>query len=181
MRKPKIHKGFSVENNIGMSTLLIGRNDLASAIRKSPLDNLDYITAGPIPPNPSELIINERMDEIINELKTKYDYILLDTPPVGLVTDAVALLQKADYPLYIFRSDYSKKQFVQVADKLINENKIHVSAILNGVDMERNKYSYKQNYGYGYGYGYSSGGYYDERSGSAGNRGFFKRLFSRKK
>ncbi len=180
MRKPKIHKGFAVENNIGMSTLLIGRNDLASAIRKSPLDNLDFITAGPIPPNPSELIINERMDEIMKELKSKYDYILMDTPPVGLVTDAVALLQKADYPLYIFRSDYSKKQFVQVADKLINENKIHVSAILNGVDMDRNKYSYRQNYGYGYGYGYGSGGYYDERSGSARRKGFFKRLFSRK-
>jgi len=127
MRKPKIHKGFGVENSEGMSTLLIGRGDIDRAIRKSKLENLDYITAGPIPPNPSELIISNRMTSLLEELKARYDFVILDTPPVGLVTDAVSLLIQADYPLYIFRADYSKKQFVQVADKLINENKIGLS------------------------------------------------------
>lgn len=173
MRKPKIHKGFAVENRIGMSTLLIGKSNISETIRNSSLDNLDYITAGPIPPNPAELVISHQMDEIIEKLKTMYDYVVLDTPPVGLVTDAVALLQKADYPIYIFRADYSKKQFVQVADKLINENRINVSAILNGVDMDRNKYSYSYGYGYGYGYGTGSGGYYDTSAVVKKKQGWF--------
>ena len=177
MRKPKIHKGFDVPNAEGMSTLLIGKGNLDTAIKNSKLENLDYITAGPIPPNPSELIIGARMNELLEELKKRYDFIILDTPPVGLVTDAVTLLQSADYPLYIFRSDYSKKQFVQVADKLINENGINVSVILNGVDLERNRYSYKYSYGYGYGYGYGSGGYYDDSKKHG--KGFFKKLFGR--
>lgn len=180
MRKPKIHKGFGVENRIGVSTLLIGKSNIEETIRKSTLHNLDYITAGPIPPNPAELVISEKMDEIIDSLKGMYDYIVLDTPPVGLVTDGVALLQKADFPLYIFRCDYSKKQFVQVADKLINENRIKVSAILNGVDMDRNKYSYSYGYGYGYGYGYEATGYYDE-TGVISRRKGLKRFFGGKR
>ncbi len=181
MRKPKIHKGFGVENSEGMSTLLIGKGSIDSAIRKSKLENLDYITAGPIPPNPSELIIGPRMKSVLDELKSKYDFIILDTPPAGLVTDAVSLLTIADYPLYIFRADYSKKQFVQVADKLINENKINLSVILNGVDMDRNRYAYKYSYGYGYGYGYGSGGYYDENISGRKKRGWFSQLFKRRK
>jgi capsular exopolysaccharide synthesis family protein len=181
MRKPKIHKGFSVENMEGMSTLLVGRGTIDQAIRKSQLDNLDFITAGPIPPNPSELIINGRLNELLAELKKRYDFIVLDTPPAGLVTDAIALLLLADYPLYIFRSDYSKKQFVQVADKLINENKINLSVILNGVDMDRNKYSYKYSYGYGYGYGYGSGGYYEESRAAVKKGGFLRSFFKKEK
>lgn len=180
MRKPKIHKGFGVENSEGMSTLLIGKGNVDSAIRKSKLENLDFITAGPIPPNPSELIIGPRMKSVLEELKSRYDFVILDTPPVGLVTDAVSLLLMADYPLYIFRADYSKKQFIQVADKLINENKIKLSVILNGVDMERNRYAYKYSYGYGYGYGYGSGGYYDENKAKKA-KGFFSKLFKRRK
>ncbi|MBX7053111.1 MAG: polysaccharide biosynthesis tyrosine autokinase [Flavobacteriales bacterium] len=180
MRKPKIHKGFSTENHEGMSTLLIGRGSVKDSIRKSQLANLDFITAGPIPPNPSELIISHRMKDIIDELKNSYDVIILDTPPVGLVTDAVSLLSMADYPIYIFRSDYSKKIFIQVADKLINESHIKVSAILNGVDMDRNRYSYKYSYGYGYGYGYGAGGYYDEQSGKKSKSGLFSKIFRKR-
>jgi tyrosine-protein kinase Etk/Wzc len=177
MRKPKIHRGFDVENSDGMSTLLIGKSTIDKAIRHSKLENLDYITAGPIPPNPSELIISPEMDVILAQLKAIYDTVILDTPPAGLVTDAVTLLQKADYPVYIFRSDYSRKQFVQVADKLQNENHIPLSVVLNGVDLDRSKYSRKYSYGYGYGYGYTSGdGYYE---GKAGHKklSWFRRIF----
>ena len=162
MRKPKIHKGFNADNQKGMSTLLIGKHNISECVQKSSLPNLDFITAGPIPPNPSELIISARMDQLIEELRGMYDYIIFDTPPVGLVTDGVSLLKKVDIPLYVFRADYSQKQFVQVADKLINEHLISLNVILNGVDMDRNRYSYRYSYGYGYGYGYGSGGYYDE-------------------
>ena len=164
MRRPKINKGFGVDNNYGMSTVLIGKSSIKEAIRHSDQDGLDFITAGPIPPNPSELIISERMGQIIEELKLEYDMVVIDTPPVGLVTDGVTLIQKADYPLYIFRADYSKKHFVQNVDRLINENGIKsLSVVLNGIDLERSRYGYNYGYGYSYGYGYGSG-YYDEAS-----------------
>jgi tyrosine-protein kinase Etk/Wzc len=175
MRKPKIHKGMKLKNQVGMSTLLIGKTTVTECIQKSKLENLDFITAGPIPPNPSELIIGSKMDEVLEELKKSYDFIIIDTPPVGLVTDGVSMIQKADYPLYVFRADYSKKQFIHNVDRLNNESKISkLSVILNGVDLDRNRYSYNYGYGYSYGYGYggTGGGYYDDVKVK---RGFFKR------
>ena len=163
MRKPKIHKAFGIENTQGMSSLLIGKSKVESCIRKSRLDNLDFITAGPIPPNPSELLLNDELGKIIDGLKQEYDYVITDNPPVGLVTDGIVLIQKADFPIYVFRADYSKKQFVQNVDRLKNENLIHrLSVILNSVDINRNRYGYNYGYGYGYGYGYSYG-YYEEK------------------
>ncbi len=162
MRKPKIHIGFGVENSIGMSTLLIGKNHVEEAIQKSNLENLDIITAGPVPPNPSELIISKRMDDILNHLREIYDVIIIDNPPVGLVSDGIAMIQKADYPIYIFRADYSKRNFIQNVDRLFNEANIkRLSVLLNGVDIDRKNYGYNYGYGYGYGYG-TSYGYYDD-------------------
>lgn len=164
MRRPKIHKAFNVENNEGMSTLLIGKAKLKDCIRKSPTENLDYITAGPVPPNPSELLLNTQLDVLLDALKEDYDFIITDNPPVGLVTDGIIMMQKADFPIYVFRADYSKKQFIQNADRLKNENHFHkLSVILNNVDINRNRYGYNYGYGYGYGYGYTYG-YYDEGS-----------------
>ncbi len=166
MRKPKIHIGFNVENNHGMSTILIGRDKVEDCIMHSTLPNLDFITAGPIPPNPAELIINPRMDQLIESLKTKYDIIICDTPPVGIVIDGIPVIQRADYPLYILRANYSRKMFIVQINKLMNDNKIkNISVILNGVEMSRVKYGYGYgySYGYGYGYGYSYGyGYYED-------------------
>ncbi|MFH1005025.1 MAG: polysaccharide biosynthesis tyrosine autokinase [Bacteroidota bacterium] len=153
MRKPKIHHSFKIENINGMSTLLIGKDTIDNCIQHSTFENLDFITAGPIPPNPSELIINKRMDDILAYLKTKYDFIVLDTPPVGLVTDGIAIIQKADYPIYILRAEYSKRRFIQNIDRLYNENNIkNISIVLNSVDIDSK--NHKHNYGYGYGYGY---------------------------
>lgn len=177
MRRPKINKGFGVDNNFGMSTVLIGKSTIKEAIRHSDQEGLDFITAGPIPPNPSELIISERMGQIIEELKLEYDMVVIDTPPVGLVTDGVTLIQKADYPLYIFRADYSKKHFVQNVDRLINENGIKsLSVVLNGIDLERSRYGYNYGYGYSYGYGYGSG-YYDGASKKKAS--IFKKWFKK--
>ena len=163
MRKPKIHKAFGVENIQGMSSLLIGKAKLEDCIRHSRLEYLDFITAGPIPPNPSELLLNEELDKLLTYLKTQYDYIITDNPPVGLVTDGIVLIQKADFPVYIFRADFSKKQFVQNVDRLKNENLIHrLSVILNDVDINRNRYGYNYGYGYGYGYGYTYGDYNEQ-------------------
>lgn len=156
MRKPKIHVGFNVENVKGMSTMLIGKDTIDDCIRHSGLENLHFITAGPIPPNPSELIISRKMDEILSYLKTKYEIVIIDNPPVGLVTDGVSVIQKADYPIYIFRANYSRKNFIENIERLFAESKIQKLAIvLNGVDNQYHGYgSYSNGYGYGYGYGY---------------------------
>jgi len=177
MRKPKIHKGFDVENDKGMSTILIGKDEINDCVKTSPIASLDFITAGPVPPNPSELILSERMANTIEALKKSYDYIVIDNPPVGLVTDGINAIKNADYPIYIFRADYSKTHFVQNVDRLINENGISkLSVILNGVDIERNSYGNYYGYGYGYAYGSSYGdGYY-----STGKpRKWWQKIFNR--
>ncbi len=175
MRKPKIHIGFGAENSKGMSTLLIGKNTVEETIQKSNLEYLDFITAGPVPPNPSELIISQKMDEILVYLKTIYDVIIIDNPPVGLVSDGIAMIQRADYPIYIFRADYSKRNFIQNVDRLFNEANIQrLSVLLNGVDIDRKNYGYNYGYGYGYGYGSSYGYYDDDKTKTKTKKNIFK-------
>ena len=177
MRKPKIHLGFNATNEKGMSTLLIGKDKLEDCIKQSTLENLDFITAGPIPPNPSELIISQAMNEIIDSLKKTYELIIIDNPPIGLVTDGIHTFQMADYPVYIFRADYSKRNFIQIVDKMFNENNIKkLAVILNGVDVERKGFGYNYGYGYGYGSGYGYG-YYDDQHRK---KNFLDRLVGKK-
>jgi len=164
MRKPKIHVGFGVSNDKGMSTILIGRSNIDDCIYSSSLKNLDFITAGPVPPNPSELILSKKMSEVLEYLKGKYDLVVVDNPPVGLVTDGIRIFKLADYPIYVFRENYSKRNFVQNVNKLIRDNNVeNLSIIMNNVDIKRSGYGYSGVYDYDYGYGYGYGfGYYDE-------------------
>ena len=109
MRKPKIHLALGSKNNNGMSEILSKKSKIEDCIKTSSLNNLDFITAGTLPPNPSELIISETFDKTLEQLKKTYDIIIIDNPPVGLVTDGIPVLQKADYPIYIFKANYSRK------------------------------------------------------------------------
>jgi len=155
MRKPKIHSGFGSENLYGISTILAGQTTLDNCINHSSINNLDFITAGPIPPNPSELILNKRMDDLIEQLKLTYDFIIIDNPPIGLVTDGMKSLIKADYPIYVFYANHSKRSYIANVDALINENNIkNLSIILNAVDSQYLSYGKSKNYSNGYGYGY---------------------------
>lgn len=173
MRKPKVHRGFDVENDIGMSTILIGRNTVEECIHKTSIDTLDFISAGPTPPNPSELILREEFDKVLEHLHTIYDVIFIDTPPVGLVTDGIIIMKKVDQPLYVVRAGYSKKGFEKNINKLIiNNNFRNLGAVLNGFDNSMG-YGYGYKYGYGYGYGYGSGYYSQETQPS-----FFKRILT---
>lgn len=161
LRKPKIHRGFGVSNEIGMSTLLTGEFELKECFNDTSLANLKFITAGPTPPNPSELILSEKLDQLIQELKTMFDFVVIDNAPVGLVTDGIETLRKSDYPIYVFRANYSDKHFVQNMIRLKSENQIsRLTAVLNDVDLSRKLYGY--NYGYNYGYGYGAGYYTDD-------------------
>lgn len=154
MRKPTLHARFSVPNKQGMSTLLSGSSNLESVIQKTDYPNLHVITSGPVPPNPSELIQSPLMEKVIGKLREHYDVIILDTPPIGLVTDARTLMNLADTSIYVLRAGYSKKSFINSIKALSNLHEVHgLTILLNDMKMD------KSGYGYGYGYGY----YEDEK------------------
>lgn len=161
LRKPKIHVGLFLENDLGMSNLLVGQCSISECAQKSSIDMLDVITAGPIPPNPSELILNKSFLNIIEELKGIYDVIVIDNPPVGLVSDGVQVLAMADIPIYVFKANYSKRNFVGRIKELVEvQGFTNLNVILNGVNPKQSRYGY----GYGYGSGYGYGGYYEEET-----------------
>lgn len=179
LRKPRIHLGFNAKNNKGISTLLIGKHNLEECIEKSDLENFDYITAGPVPPNPAELASGKEMENLLAELDEIYDVIIIDTPPVGIVTDALANLQRANYPVYVMKANVSKRHFIENINNLIeNKNMDNLSIVLNGVKVHNKRYG---SYGYGYGYGYGSGYYTDEEEDSTIGKKLTKKLQKLKK
>ncbi len=156
MRRPKVHLAFSDEpmSYKGVSTILINKHSIEECILHTDLPNLDYIPAGPTPPNPSELILSAAFEKMLNNLKDHYDIIILDTPPVGMVTDGILATKKSDMTIYVVRSDYSKKVFLKSLNRLIQVNMLtNITVILNSIETTKNQ-------GYGYGYGYDNG-YYD--------------------
>ncbi|CAA9200623.1 exopolysaccharide transport family protein [Flavobacterium collinsii] len=158
LRKPRLADEFNLKNQIGVVNYLIKQNNLNEITNQTQVPNLDVILSGPIPPNPSELILSDAMKELILELKQKYDYIILDTPPVGLVSDALELAQFADVTLYIVRQNYTKKDMITLLNTRVKRGELNnASIVLNG-------YENKAKYGaaYGYGYGAYANGYHDE-------------------
>jgi tyrosine-protein kinase Etk/Wzc len=112
------------------------------------VDFFDYIPSGPNPPNPSELLLREEFPELLEELKKHYDYIILDTPPVGLLTDGIQAMKLADVSIYIFRANYSKREFLLNLQRIITINKFtNITSILNAMSSAG-----ERAYGYGYGY-----------------------------
>jgi capsular exopolysaccharide synthesis family protein len=160
LRRPKIHLSFAdVTNDIGITTYLINKNTLPEIIQKTGYTNLDVIAAGPTPPNPSELLQSNKMMSLIEQLKKDYDYLMIDSAPIGLVSDSLALIKIADINLYILRAQYSKRDFAVIPDRIASDNDIsNIYSILNSFDTSSLVYSsiYKSNYG-GY---YGGAGYY---------------------
>lgn len=109
LRKPKIFGDFNIDNEKGIVNYLIGDATLEEVMHRSHIDNLDVIPSGPIPPNPSELLMSDTFKELMVYLREHYDLIVLDTPPLGLVTDALELSNYADASLFMVRLDYTKK------------------------------------------------------------------------
>ena len=162
LRKPKVHHGFNVENTNGMSNYISGLSTFDDVIKHSTFANLDFITSGLIPPNPSELIQSNAFKTILSDLKERYDMILIDNPPVGIVSDGIHVLAQADIPIYIFKANFSKRIFAERVEELFKVQKIQkLNVILNGVENNNSIY------GYGYQYSYTDSGYYteDEQSG----------------
>ena len=153
LRKPKLHNSFKVDKNQGLSNYLINKSNLEDITNKTNIKTLDVIASGPIPPNPAELLDSPKMNELLTILNEKYDYVIIDTPPIGLVTDGVILMQYADANLYIVRHNYSKIKSLSVVNN-ISKNKN-----ISNLNIVINDYTQNEGYGYGYGYGYGNDGY----------------------
>ncbi|MFC3880870.1 GumC family protein [Algoriphagus namhaensis] len=158
MRKPKIFEDFGLKNDIGLSSFLSGQeDDWQKIVKQTKYDNLDLILSGPIPPNPSELLFSVDFEKLIKELRGVYDVVILDTPPVGLVSETLDLLSLVDFTLFVFRQNYSDKAFIDAVNGLKEQKGVkNIYAIFNGLDSSKLTYG---GYGYSYGYGY---GYYEE-------------------
>ena len=184
IRRPRLAELFGInDHRHGITNLLVKDAPTAADVQEQILPsgvnkNLDLLMAGPIPPNPAELIARSSLEAIIKALKDKYDYIMIDTAPVGLVTDTLQIARVADASIYMCRADYTPKSNFELINALTNEKKLpNMAMVLNGIDMSKKKYGYYYGYGrygkygrYGRGlgsYGYGKNGNY----GSYGNYG----------
>ena len=175
------------DRSVGITSLLkadkVTEQDLKGTIRKSLVnESLDLLLAGPVPPNPAELLARDNFTEIMKMLRAQYDYIILDTAPVGLVTDTIQIGQHADVTVFVCRADYTPKSSFGLLNTLAKEGKMpNPCIVLNGVDMSKRKYGYYYGYGrygkygrYGYGrYGYGRYGYGRYGYGNYGNYGSY--------
>lgn len=146
MRKPKNDKyPAGSDSDKGMSTILIKKNTWKECLIHTSLENFDFIPSGPHPPNPSELLSNGEFIEFLEELKTYYEFIIIDTPPVGLVTDGIMAMKRSDLSIYVFRANYSNMDFMHNLLRIVTLNKLkNISAVLNAMPVN------SKNYGYGY-------------------------------
>ena len=182
IRRPRLAEQFGInDHKHGITNLLVkdnpNREDVEAQILPSGVNkNLDLLMAGPVPPNPAELIARNSLDTIIEILKEKYDYIMIDTAPVGLVTDTLQIARVTNVSVYMCRADYTPKVSFAMINSLAKEEKLpNMAMVLNGVDMSKRKYSYYYGYGkygkygrygrYG-GYSYGSYGNYGNYSNS---------------
>ena len=156
LRKANLSKALKIEHT-GVAAYLSGKvDDYHIGIQKI-TDTLDIIPVGSLPPNPTELLITKKFQELINSLKKEYDYVFLDCPPIDIVADANIITTYADLTVFVLRSGRLSKQILPVLEELYKSNKFnHVALMLNFVEMQNNKYGYGKGYGYGYGYGYGN-------------------------
>lgn len=161
LRKPKLIQHYKkLSYQYGMSNYLIGRVEWQEIVQPTHINHLHIISCGPVPPNPLELLETNNFRTLINELKQHYDYVIIDSPPTGLVADYMTIMKNVDVTLYVVRMDYSKTYFISDLEKAFQQGKYkNFSLVINDV---------KKHNSYGYGYGY--GQYYSQNGKSKGIR-----------
>ncbi len=178
LRRPNVARLLALNSPVGLSNLLVDPELEKQAILPSGVANLDVILSGIIPPNPSELLGSVRMQRLLERLRDRYDYIILDTPPVNMVADAMVLAPRSDGVLFVVRAGRSERDAVMFAVDQLEYSRVKILGfILNSVDMEKNaqyskyryrnyqRYSYGNYYDYGYGYGANRTNQRDEQRG----------------
>jgi tyrosine-protein kinase Etk/Wzc len=179
IRKPKISKNLDLSRAKGISNFLVGNIPVESLAQPvNGVDNLYVIPCGPIPPNPSEMLLNEKLNELFDYVKKAFDVVIIDTAPIGLVSDAFTLSKYADSTLYIVRMGYTLKKQMHFIEELYKTNKLpRIGLLVNDIKTSSHYYSYGNYGGYGYGYGYgNSNGYYEASSNGTGK---VKKLFKK--
>jgi len=165
IRKPRLAELFeTADHRHGITNLLVKSTITAADIQAQTLpsgvnNNLELLMAGPIPPNPAELLTRTSLDDIIGQLKHTYDYVIIDTAPVGLVTDTLQVGRVSNLTIYVCRADYTPKENFELINTLHAENKLpNICVVVNGIDLSKKKYGYY--YGYGKYGRYAKYGYY---------------------
>jgi capsular exopolysaccharide synthesis family protein len=171
LRKPKIAEDFNMNNKIGFVHYLINQKTAEEVIQHTDYENLDILLSGPIPPNPSELLLSKETENMMGYLRENYEYIILDAPPIGAVSDAQELFRYADTILYLIRQGHTDKGLLKMIETKYKRKEVtNISYILNDFTFSK-----RHGYGYGYGgYGYGYGYYQKEKLP------FYKRIFSKK-
>lgn len=157
LRKPKIHKIFDISNKAGVTSFLIGKEtDVSNLITPSKVhENLHVMTAGPIPPNPSELLSTSKVSELLKPLTNNYDFIIMDTSPCFLAADTFNIARYSDITLYVIRSKMADLRMIPQIQEFHDTGKLpKVSLVINAVNFSKNAYGHGYGYGYCYGYGY---------------------------
>ncbi|MCE5348310.1 MAG: polysaccharide biosynthesis tyrosine autokinase [Bacteroidales bacterium] len=179
LRKPRINKVFEYSDSPGMSTYLSGNCDYEEIIKKTQIVNLFYAPSGPIPPNPAELIETERMKTFFEIAKKEFDYIIIDTPPVAIVTDTLLLAPYVDVNLFIVRQRYTSRNTLEMIEQLNNQGELkNMAIVINDINLSGYygygmRYGYSMGYGYSYGYNYYSRGYYGRYGYSDKTKGYY--------
>ena len=174
IRKPRLAELFEInDHQHGITNLLTQPDPTAADVKKQILksgisNNLDILMAGPIPPNPAELVARKSLDQVIDILKETYDYVLIDSAPVGLVTDTLQIGRVANATVLLCRADYTPKEAFGYINDLAKEKKLpNMCVVINGIDMSKKKYGYY--YGYGRYGKYGRYGRYGHKSGTYGS------------
>ncbi len=164
IRRPAMAERFGLNNKYGLTTYLSGQEkDINKLIHKSSLnDNLNILTAGPIPPNPNELLMSPSMKNLMEQLKKEYDYIIIDSAPIGLISDSYLIMKYADLQLFVTRANYSSRTSLKTLHNAVSSKKMpHAYIVVNGVEISGSSYRYRRYGSYGtygknktYGFGY---------------------------
>jgi len=172
MRRPKIFEDFKRDNATGLSTFLSGISSFDEVVQDTDIENLFFVSGGPVPPNPSELLLTDKFEQFIQKSRDRFDYVIVDTPPLALVADAFVISQFVNHSVFVLRQNYTPKEFIKSIDEYYRSGKLkNISILLNDIYKSGLGYGYGQgyayHYGYGYGYGYASKrkngqGYYEE-------------------
>jgi capsular exopolysaccharide synthesis family protein len=146
LRKPTVHYTFRLDNLRGLSNILVGEHTLEESVNRTDVDNLDVISCGPIPPNPSELLASRKMQQLLNDAKLSYDIVIFDTPPVLAVTDAQILANIVDGSLLVIRSNHTENEAATKAKEALEPaNAKLLGTVLN--DREKKHANYYYYYG----------------------------------
>ncbi len=165
IRKPKILAGLNLGKKPGITNYLVGQSELKDLILPVPdEENLFVLPCGPVPPNPAELLLDQRVAQLFEIVRRDFDAVIIDTAPVGMVSDAMTLGKFADFTIYLVRQGHTYKKQIALIDDLYHSKKLPaVSIIVNDVKIKAG-YGYYGYGRYGYGYGYGHSGYYEEEA-----------------